>query len=66
MASVAVDDDLHQKLKVRCSESRLKIKDMVNELIAEWLKNMRIEAIKIEQNNKYIVGNFENNRNSFW
>lgn len=38
MASVAVDDEVHQKLKVRCSELRLKIKDVVNQLIAEWLK----------------------------
>ena len=38
MASVALDDDLHQKLKVRCSELGLKIKDTVNEIIEEWLK----------------------------
>lgn len=38
MASVAIDDDLHQKLKIKCSELGLKIKDVVNEIIAEWLK----------------------------
>ncbi len=38
MASLAVDDDLHQRLKVRCSELRLKIKEVVNELISDWLK----------------------------
>ena len=38
MASVAVNDDLHHKLKVRCSELRLKIKEVVNEIISDWLK----------------------------
>ena len=38
MASIAIDDELHRRLKIRCSELGLKIKDVVNEIIAEWLK----------------------------
>lgn len=41
MASVAIDDELHQQLKVKCAELRLKIKDVVNELITEWLKKQK-------------------------
>ncbi|MEM5794602.1 MAG: plasmid partition protein ParG [Candidatus Aenigmatarchaeota archaeon] len=38
MASLAVDDELHRRLKIKCSEMGLKIKDVVNQLIADWLK----------------------------
>ena len=38
MASLAVDDELHKRLKIRCSELGLKIKNVANEAIEDWLK----------------------------
>lgn len=38
LASLAVDDELHKTLKIRCSMLGLKIKNAANEAIEEWLK----------------------------
>jgi hypothetical protein len=38
LASLAVDDELHKTLKIRCSMLGLKIKSAANEAIEEWLK----------------------------
>ena len=38
LASLAVDDELHKRLKIRCSELGLKIKNVANEAIEDWLK----------------------------
>ena len=39
MAAVAIDDDMHKKLKVFCVKNGLKIKNVVNALIKEFLEN---------------------------
>ena len=38
LASLAIDDELHKALKVRCSILGLKIKNVVNEAVEDWLK----------------------------
>jgi|GEM_PF-3266191 len=38
MASVAVDDELHQRLKKVCFYKRISIKHCVSKLISEWLE----------------------------
>jgi hypothetical protein len=38
MASIAINDDLHKRLKVQCSILGLKIKNVSNEVLEDWLK----------------------------
>jgi predicted DNA-binding protein len=37
MASLAINDEIHQRLKKYCFERRIPIKKYVNEMIQKWL-----------------------------
>ena len=41
MASIAIDDDLHKRLKIQCSILGIKIKNVSNEALEDWLKKSK-------------------------
>jgi len=40
MASITLDDEIHRKVKTKCTELNIKIKDVANELFSSWLKKV--------------------------
>jgi len=41
MASLPCSDELHRKLKIFCASHNLKLKDVVDEAIKEYLKRVK-------------------------
>jgi predicted transcriptional regulator len=41
MASIAIDDELHKRLKIQCSILGVKIKNISNEALEDWLKRSK-------------------------
>jgi len=41
MASVPCSDEVHRKLKIFCASKNLKLKDVVDEAIKEYLKRVK-------------------------